>query len=55
MRTSIGIPWAGDDDRTVPVVNTVRDLIGRQSVGSQGWIAVAWCLGILDLAITTDC
>ena len=32
------------------IVNTIQDLFAQQPVGSDIWIALAWCLGILVLA-----
>ena len=32
------------------VVDTVRDLFGRQPVGGALWLALAWCLGLLVVA-----
>jgi ABC-2 type transport system permease protein len=32
------------------IVNTIRDLLTRQPVGTGIWIALAWCLGILAVA-----
>ena len=32
------------------IVNTVRDLLARQPVGDDIWIALAWCVGILVVA-----
>ena len=32
------------------IVNAIRDLLTRQPVGSDTWIALAWCLGILVVA-----
>ena len=32
------------------IVNTIRDLYTQQPVGSDIWIALAWCLGILIVA-----
>ena len=34
------------------IVNTIRDLFTQQPVGSDIWIALAWCVGILLLAYT---
>lgn len=33
------------------IVNTIRDLFAQQPVGSDIWVSVAWCLGILVAAI----
>jgi ABC-2 type transport system permease protein len=32
------------------IVNTIQDLFAQRTVGSNIWIALAWCLGILVLA-----
>lgn len=32
------------------IVNSVRDLLTQQSVGSEIWAALAWCVGILLVA-----
>ncbi|MCM2390485.1 ABC transporter permease [Streptomyces albipurpureus] len=33
-----------------PLVNAIRSLFTQQSVGSDAWIAVAWCVGVLVVA-----
>ena len=32
------------------IVNTIRDLFAQQPIGSDIWIALAWCVGILIVA-----
>lgn len=32
------------------IVNTVRELLAEQPVGSDLWVALAWCIGLLGLA-----
>jgi ABC-2 type transport system permease protein len=32
------------------IVNTIRELLTRQAVGSDIWIALGWCVGILIVA-----
>ena len=32
------------------IVNSVRDLLTQQPVGSSIWVAVGWCLGVLAVA-----
>jgi ABC-2 type transport system permease protein len=32
------------------IVNTIRDLFAQQPVGTNIWIALAWCIGILIVA-----
>jgi len=33
-----------------PIVNSIRALLGRQPVGHDLWIALAWCVGIAAVA-----
>jgi ABC-2 type transport system permease protein len=33
-----------------PIVNTVRNLLSQQPVGTDAWVALAWCVGILVVA-----
>jgi ABC-2 type transport system permease protein len=33
-----------------PIVNTIRDLYAQQPVGTEIWVALAWCVGILVVA-----
>jgi len=35
-----------------PVIETVRGLLTGTPIGSAGWAALAWCLGLLALAVT---
>jgi len=39
-----------DNQPVTPIVNTIRDLLAQQPVGTDIWIALAWCLGILIVA-----
>ncbi|HEX7398119.1 MAG TPA: hypothetical protein VF312_11275 [Propionibacteriaceae bacterium] len=32
------------------IVNTIRDLFTSQPVGTDIWVALAWCVGILIVA-----
>lgn len=34
------------------IVNAIRDLFAQQPVGTDLWIAIAWCVGILIVAYT---
>jgi ABC-2 type transport system permease protein len=44
------VRWFAQHQPTTSIVNTLRDLYARQPVGNDGWIAVAWCLGVLVIA-----
>jgi ABC-2 type transport system permease protein len=39
-----------DNQPTTSIVNTIRDLLTRQPVGTDIWTALAWCAGILIVA-----
>jgi ABC-2 type transport system permease protein len=32
------------------IVNTIRDLLAQQPVGTDIWVALGWCVGILVVA-----
>jgi ABC-2 type transport system permease protein len=34
------------------IVDAIRDLFAQQPVGTDIWIALAWCVGILIVACT---
>lgn len=35
-----------------PVIESLRSLLMGETVGSNGWLALAWCVGILAVAVT---
>jgi ABC-2 type transport system permease protein len=39
-----------DNQPVTSIVNTIRDLLAQQPVGTSIWTALAWCLGILIVA-----
>src|SRR5262249_45002544 len=39
-----------DNQPVTSIVNTIRDLLARQPVGTSIWTALAWCVGILIVA-----
>jgi ABC-2 type transport system permease protein len=39
-----------DHQPVTSIVNAIRELLARQPVGADLWVAVAWCLGILVVA-----
>jgi ABC-2 type transport system permease protein len=39
-----------DHQPVTSIVDTIRDLLSQQPVGSTGWVALAWCVGILGVA-----
>lgn len=44
------VRWFAEHQPVTAIVDTLRRLFAQQPVGAQGWIAVAWCLGILAVA-----
>jgi ABC-2 type transport system permease protein len=39
-----------DNQPVTSIVNTIRDLFAQKPVGTDIWIALAWCVGILVVA-----
>ena len=39
-----------DNQPVTSIVNTIRDLLTRQPVGTSIWVALAWCAGVLVVA-----
>jgi ABC-2 type transport system permease protein len=39
-----------ENQPVTPIVNTIRDLYAQQPIGTDIWIALAWCAGILIVA-----
>ncbi|MFI0452713.1 ABC transporter permease [Actinomadura sp. 6N118] len=39
-----------DHQPVTSIVNTIRDLFAQQSIGSDVWVAIAWCVGVLVVA-----
>ncbi|MFQ6332201.1 ABC transporter permease, partial [Nocardia sp. CWNU-33] len=37
---------------TTAIVNAIRDLFAQEPVGTDIWIALGWCVGILIVAYT---
>ncbi len=44
------VQWFADHQPITPIVNTLRNLMSAQPVGTEGWVAFAWCVGLLILA-----
>jgi ABC-2 type transport system permease protein len=41
------VRWFAENQPVTAIVNTIRDLFAGQPVGTDIWIALAWCVGIL--------
>jgi ABC-2 type transport system permease protein len=44
------VRWFAQHQPVTSIVNTIRALYAGQPVGGDGWIAIAWCLGLLLIA-----
>jgi ABC-2 type transport system permease protein len=44
------VRWFAEHQPVTSIVDTLRGLLGEEPVGSQGWVAVAWCTGLLVAA-----
>jgi ABC-2 type transport system permease protein len=44
------VRWFAENQPVTAIVNTIRDLFAGQPVGTDIWIALAWCAGILIVA-----
>ncbi|WP_291379995.1 ABC transporter permease [Demequina sp.] len=41
------VRWFAENQPVTAIVNTIRDLLAQQSIGSDIWVALAWCVAIL--------
>ena len=44
------VRWFAEHQPVTSIVNTIRDLFAEHPVGDDGWIALAWCIGLLLVA-----
>lgn len=44
------VGWFAENQPVTSIVNSMRDIFAGQPVGSDLWIALAWCVGILVAA-----
>ena len=44
------VRWFAEKQPVTSIVDTMRSLFAEQPVGNDGWIAVAWCVGLLVVA-----
>jgi len=44
------VRWFAQHQPVTSIVNTIRSLYAEQPVGNDGWIALAWCVGLLLVA-----
>jgi ABC-2 type transport system permease protein len=45
------VRWFAEHQPVTSIVNTIRNLYAVRPVGNDGWIALAWCLGLLLIAV----
>lgn len=44
------VGWFAENQPVTSIVNTIRDLLAQQPVGTDIWVALGWCVGILAAA-----
>jgi ABC-2 type transport system permease protein len=44
------VRWFAEHQPVTSIVNAIRALYAEQPVGNDGWVATAWCLGLLLVA-----
>ena len=44
------VRWFAEHQPVTSIVNTLRGLLAGRPVGNDGWIALAWCVGLLLFA-----
>lgn len=44
------VRWFAEHQPVTAIVDTIRGLFARASVGTDIWVALAWCVGILGIA-----
>ncbi|WP_125777111.1 ABC transporter permease [Antribacter gilvus] len=44
------VRWFAENQPVTSIVNSIRDLLAQQPVGTEIWVALAWCVGILAAA-----
>jgi ABC-2 type transport system permease protein len=44
------VRWFAQHQPVTSIVDTIRNLLAEQPVGDGGWVALAWCLGLLVVA-----
>jgi ABC-2 type transport system permease protein len=44
------VQWFAEHQPVTSIVDTIRNLFDQQPVGTTGWAALAWCVGLLVAA-----
>lgn len=45
------VRWFAENQPVTSIVNSIRNLLASQPVGNDIWIALAWCFGVLVVAV----
>jgi ABC-2 type transport system permease protein len=45
------LQWIARNQPLTPIIESIRSLLLDMPIGSHGWLAVAWCVGFLVLAV----
>jgi ABC-2 type transport system permease protein len=45
------VRWFAENQPVTSIVNSIRALLSEQPVGGEIWVALAWCVGILLVAV----
>jgi ABC-2 type transport system permease protein len=45
------VRWFAGNQPVTSIVNSIRSLLGGQPVGTEIWVALGWCLGLLVVAM----
>lgn len=46
------VRWFAENQPVTSIVNTIQDLFAQRPAGTDIWVALAWCLGILLVSYT---
>lgn len=46
------VRWFAENQPVTSIVDTIRALFAGTPVGGEIWIALAWCVGLLAVAVT---
>nr|MDQ6895542.1 ABC transporter permease [Actinomycetota bacterium] len=44
------VRWFAEHKPVTAIVDTIRGLFAAQGVGTDGWVALGWCVGLLVVA-----
>ncbi len=44
------VRWFAENQPVTSIVDTIRALFAGEAIGTEIWVALAWCVGILVVA-----